>query len=163
MYRLLFWAQKRDKKLDNGNSRLWCHVRSIRIRCLLVLNRRNVAKKYSETLAIFYRDPGISRLERNNTKFSRRTLVKTFDEFQMVGFKLGSQTLHTTVTSFFRSLHTKGINCHFIPVTSYQVTSYKAILHTSHFIPSHFIPKSLHTNALHIRALHTDIGKVNKI
>ena len=68
----------------------------------------------------------------------------------------GSQTLHTTVTSFFRSLHTKGKNCHFIPVTSYQVTSYKAILHTSHFIPSHFIPRSLHTSHFIPKSLHTN-------
>ena len=61
----------------------------------------------------------------------------------------GSQTLHTTVTSFLESLYTKGKNCHFIPVTSYQslhtkpfhikVTSYQLVhtkpLHTSQFIP----------------------------
>ena len=38
----------------------------------------------------------------------------------------GSQTLHTTVTSFLESLHTKGKNRHFIPAISYRVTSYKA-------------------------------------
>ena len=83
----------------------------------------------------------------------------------------GSQTLHTTVTSFFRSLHTKGKICHFIPRHFISKSLHTSQFIPSHFIPSHFIPKSLHTNhfipvtsyqslhtnALHIRARHTDI------
>ena len=46
------------------------------------------------------------------------------DSFNSAKSVIGSQTLHTTVTSFFRSLHTKGK---------------KFSLHTSHFIPMHSI------------------------
>ena len=76
----------------------------------------------------------------------------------------GSQSLHSSGTSFFASLHPKGKNCHFIPGTSYKCTTYHAALHikvTSYQCTSyqgHFIPKSnqsLRTNALHTSAIHT--------
>jgi len=79
----------------------------------------------------------------------------------------GTQTLHTTGTSFFLALHTKGKKCHFIPVTSYQCISYLMILHTTalhtsalhtkwYFIPSHFIPSALHTKCTsYQKSLHT--------
>ena len=108
---------------------------------------------------ILFLNPGLKNLfqsQQTVLRFSENLHLLTDRKHFFISGLIGSQTLHTTVTSFFRSLHTKGKNCHFIPVTSYQVTSYKAILHTSHFIPSHFIPRSLHTSHFIPKSLHTN-------